>query len=110
MMHAELTDVSQNISAVERETGLSKDVLRMWESRYAFPKPARDDNGERQYSIADVAKLRAIKRVMAVGMRPGRLIDGSPEKVTGLADARVESRGEPAAPALERDVIALLQN
>ena len=34
------------ISAVERETGLSKDVLRMWERRYGFPKPARDENGE----------------------------------------------------------------
>ena len=33
-----------NISAVERETGLSKDVLRMWERRYGFPTPARDDN------------------------------------------------------------------
>ena len=38
-----------NISAVERETGLSKDVLRMWERRYAFPKPGRDENGERQF-------------------------------------------------------------
>ena len=36
-----------NISAVERETGLSKDVLRMWERRYGFPKPDRDENGER---------------------------------------------------------------
>ncbi len=42
-----------NISAVERETGLSKDVLRMWERRYGFPKPGRDDNGERQYTPAD---------------------------------------------------------
>jgi hypothetical protein len=25
------------ISAVERETGLSKDTLRMWERRYGFP-------------------------------------------------------------------------
>lgn len=99
-----------NISAVERETGLSKDVLRMWERRYAFPRPARDDNGERQYSIGDVAKLRAIKRLMDVGMRPGRLIDRSLDELNGLADARVEARRELAAPALERDVIALLQS
>ena len=59
-----------NISAVERETGLSKDVLRMWERRYGFPKPVRDDNGERRYSAAEVAKLRAIKRLMDVGRRP----------------------------------------
>ena len=42
--------VMLNISAVERETGLSKDVLRMWERRYGFPDPGRDDNVERQYS------------------------------------------------------------
>ena len=28
------------ISAVERETGLSKDTLRMWERRYGFPRPS----------------------------------------------------------------------
>ena len=33
-----------NISAVERETGLSKDTLRVWERRYDFPRPVRDDN------------------------------------------------------------------
>ena len=38
------TDVLLNISAVERETGLSKDVLRIWERRYGFPEPRRDDN------------------------------------------------------------------
>ncbi len=50
-MPAEHSGVILNISAVERETGLSKDVLRMWERRYGFPKPPRDDNGERQYTL-----------------------------------------------------------
>ena len=36
------TEVHLNISAVERETGLSKDVLRIWERRYGFPRPGRD--------------------------------------------------------------------
>jgi len=35
-------DVCYNISAVERDTGLSKDTLRVWERRYGFPKPLRD--------------------------------------------------------------------
>ena len=46
---ADTSGLALNISAVERETGLSKDVLRMWERRYGFPDPLRDDNGERQY-------------------------------------------------------------
>jgi DNA-binding transcriptional MerR regulator len=65
-----------NISAVERDTGLSKDLLRMWERRYGYPSPARDASGERLYSDAEVAKLRAIKRLMDVGMRPGKIIHG----------------------------------
>ena len=60
MSHDDIPDLSQNISAVERETGLSKDVLRMWERRYGFPKPARDANGERQYTAAETEKLRSI--------------------------------------------------
>jgi DNA-binding transcriptional MerR regulator/methylmalonyl-CoA mutase cobalamin-binding subunit len=98
-----------NISAVERETGLSKDVLRMWERRYAFPKPLRDDNGERQYSSADVGKLRSIKRLMDVGMRPGKLIGLSAGELDALADARAGQPRLAAAPALERDVLAMLR-
>ncbi len=33
-----------NIAAVERDTGLSKDVLRVWERRYGFPAPERDQD------------------------------------------------------------------
>ena len=73
-------DASLNISAVERETGLSKDVLRIWERRYGFPRPGRDDNAERQYAAGDVAKLRAIKRLMDTGLRPGKLFRQSLEE------------------------------
>ena len=68
------SSITLNISGVERETGLSKDVLRMWERRYGFPKPGRDDNGERQYTLADLGKLRAVKRLMDVGLRPGKIM------------------------------------
>src|SRR5512136_859021 len=87
-----------NISAVERETGLSKDVLRMWERRYGFPKPERDENAERQYSPADIAKLRAIKRLMDVGMRPGKIIGQSLDALNALADARTGPRRDPLSP------------
>jgi MerR family transcriptional regulator, light-induced transcriptional regulator len=109
MMHAELTDVSQNISAVERETGLSKDVLRMWERRYGFPKPARDDNGERQYSLAETAKLRAIKRLMDIGSRPGKIIGLSLAELNALAEARAPLPRDAPAPAIERDIVSMLR-
>ncbi|GIK88440.1 MAG: HTH-type transcriptional repressor CarH [Betaproteobacteria bacterium] len=108
-MPAEPNGLVLNISAVERETGLSKDVLRMWERRYGFPRPGRDDNGERQYTPADIAKLRAIKRLMDVGLRPGKLVEHSLDELNALADVRSAPRKDQLAPALERDVLALLQ-
>jgi MerR family transcriptional regulator, light-induced transcriptional regulator len=98
-----------NISTVERETGLSKDVLRMWERRYGFPQPARDDNGERQYTAEEVAKLRAIKRLMDIGLRPGRIIHNTPAELNAMGDERSGSRGEPIEAALERDVLEMLR-
>ena len=106
---AEVHDPVLNISAVERETGLSKDVLRMWERRYAFPKPCRDENGERQYSIAEVGKLRAVKRLMDIGMRPGKIIALSSDELGALAASRVGRTRDVATPALESDVLALLK-
>ena len=97
-----------NISAVERETGLSKDVLRVWERRYGFPRPARDDNGERQYAVVDIAKLRAIKRLMDAGLRPGKLVHDSLERLNALADARSAPRGDTGAESFEREIVAML--
>lgn len=62
------------IASVERETGLSKDTLRVWERRYGFPNPGRDANGERLYALAQVRALSRIKRLMDRGHRPGKLL------------------------------------
>ena len=107
-MSGEGSGLTLNIGAVERETGLSKDVLRMWERRYGFPDPVRDDNAERLYPPDQVAKLRAIKRLMDTGMRPGKLIRQSLAELNALADARAGPRRDAAAPSLERDVLALI--
>lgn len=76
---------SFNITAVERDTGLSKDVLRMWERRYGFPAPERDANGERVYPVEQVERLRLIKRLMDQGHRPGKLIATPAEELVLLA-------------------------
>jgi len=62
------------IASVERETGLSKDTLRVWERRYGFPAPERDANGERLYAPTQVHRLTQIKRLMDRGHRPGKLL------------------------------------
>lgn len=101
---------SFNIGAVERETGLSKDLLRMWERRYGFPSPARDTGGERQYSPGEVSKLRAIKRLMDIGMRPGKIVHRTLDDLNALADARSSPRSDVLPPPLERDILELLRS
>ena len=63
-----------SIAAVERDTGLGKDTLRVWERRYGFPQPLRDACGERVYPAEQVEHLRLIKRLMDQGQRPGKLL------------------------------------
>ena len=75
-------DAGLPIAAVERETGLGKDTLRVWEKRYGFPIPKRDSAGDRLYSAAEVQRLKLIRRLLDGGLRPG--------KVVGLNDAQLQ--------------------
>lgn len=74
-----------SISAAERETGISKDTLRIWERRYGFPQPVRDDNGDRAYSGSDVERLRIIKRLIDHGLRPGKVVTQSFSQLSTLS-------------------------
>lgn len=76
-----------SIAAVERDTGLSKDTLRVWERRYGFPQPGRDALGERTYPREQVDKLRLLKRLMDAGHRPGKLVGREVGDLRALADA-----------------------
>ncbi len=91
-----MNTLTYNIAAVERDTGLSKDVLRMWERRYGFPTPERDGNGDRLYSADQVDRLRLIKRLMDLGHRPGKLIATPYEELAALAPRRMAA--SPAVP------------
>jgi DNA-binding transcriptional MerR regulator/methylmalonyl-CoA mutase cobalamin-binding subunit len=63
-----------SIADVERETGLGKDTLRVWERRYGFPVPLRDRIGERVYPDEQLQRLRLIKRLLDAGWRPGKVV------------------------------------
>jgi len=83
--------ITLSIAAVERDTGLSKDTLRVWERRYGFPNPGRDPLGERAYTLADVEKLRIIKRLLDAGHRPGRVVTQSLGQLQAISEQTVES-------------------
>ena len=83
--------IQLSISAVERDTGLAKDTLRVWERRYGFPNPTRDAYGERAYPVDQVDKLRVIRRLMDAGHRPGRIIGLPIETLQELAAQAAEA-------------------
>jgi methanogenic corrinoid protein MtbC1 len=92
-----------SIAAVERDTGLSKDTLRMWERRYRFPAPLRDSKGERLYPRGQVEKLRLVKRLMDGGHRPGRIMNCSVEELNSLTSEAA------AAPSSGHELSATLR-
>jgi DNA-binding transcriptional MerR regulator/methylmalonyl-CoA mutase cobalamin-binding subunit len=67
----------RSIAEVERECGLSKDVLRVWERRYGFPAPLRDDSGNRLYPEDQVRVLRLLRILNDLGQRPAKMIGQS---------------------------------
>jgi DNA-binding transcriptional MerR regulator/methylmalonyl-CoA mutase cobalamin-binding subunit len=93
------SNLTVSIAAVERDTGLSKDTLRVWERRYGFPLPQRDAHGERVYPLEQLDKLRLVKRLMGQGFRPGKLIGLSPDELQRLAEGMILAPSP--APALD---------
>ena len=61
------------IHIVAKLTGLSKDVIRVWERRYGLVKPSRSSNRYREYSDEEVALLRFVKAQMEQGATIGSL-------------------------------------
>lgn len=106
------------INVVEKETKISKYLLRMWERRYAFPRPGRDAKGERVYTQEDVQKLKLIKSLMEEGYRPSKIIDQPLGDLVELHKSFADKRGENkkdifllvTSPELESDVKDALKN
>lgn len=63
-----------SIGAVERDTGIGRDTLRVWERRYGFPVPERNAKGERVYSEAQLRRLQRVRRLLSQGLRPGKIL------------------------------------
>jgi DNA-binding transcriptional MerR regulator len=74
MLDFEDSQLPMRIAEVERDTGLAKETLRVWERRYQFPKPERDELGERLYPFTQVEQLRVIRRLLDNGFRPSKVL------------------------------------
>ncbi len=81
------------IDRVSIETSIPKTTLRVWERRYAFPKPARDKNGDRVYSEHDIDKLKALKRLVDNGFRPSAIANKTLIELHALYRDSIERTG-----------------
>jgi DNA-binding transcriptional MerR regulator len=93
MTSAPLPAVLSSISDVERDIGVAKETLRVWERRYGFPQPQRDANGERVYPADQVHRLSLVKRLLDQGYRPGKIMMLGAEELAELG-----SKHTPATP------------
>lgn len=86
-----------SIAEVERETGLPRATVRIWERRYGFPSPSRDDRGERCYSQDQVAQLSQMHRLVQQGHRPAKLLAAGADGIRQLALPATSARPTPAS-------------
>lgn len=61
------------IQVVARRTGLSPDVLRVWEKRYRAVTPSRTATGRRIYTNRDIERLLLFCRAIDTGRKIGQI-------------------------------------
>ena len=92
------------IGVVERDTGIGRDTLRVWERRYGFPRPVRNEKGERSYPEDQLRRLQRTRRLLDRGIRPGKLLPLSEEALDEL-EASLQPE---ATEQLDKEVEAIL--
>jgi DNA-binding transcriptional MerR regulator/methylmalonyl-CoA mutase cobalamin-binding subunit len=89
------------ISVVAQRTGLTPDVLRVWERRYGVVAPGRGGGGQRVYSDADIARLRLLRDATLAGRSIGQIAPLSTEELTRMVEEDLAARAE-QRPDLDR--------
>lgn len=72
------------IQVVARRTGLSTDVIRVWERRYGAVTPVRSAASRRLYSDADIERLRLLRLATETGWRISDVARLSTEELARL--------------------------
>ena len=88
------------IAIVAERTGLSQDVLRVWERRYDAVQPLRGPGGQRYYSDADIERLSLLRAATHAGRGIGQVARLPTDVIAALVaddNAARERRAPPAA-------------
>jgi MerR family transcriptional regulator, light-induced transcriptional regulator len=81
------------IGVVSEQTGLSPDVIRVWERRYGVVSPERDDAGRRLYTDEDLARLRLLARATSGGRGIGQVAELGAAELEELVRSDEAGRG-----------------
>ena len=92
--HDELTAPRHPIGVVSERTGLSQDVLRVWERRYNVVDPGRSPSGQRLYSDADIERLRLLRRATEMGRTISQVASVAAPELARLVREDEEARGQ----------------
>ena len=98
------------IGAVTKLTGLSADVVRVWERRYGAVRPTRSDGGSRLYSDADISRLRRLRQAVEQGHAIGRvaaLAEGDLEQLISRSAGKSPEAANPHQGTRERFLEAI---
>ncbi|MBV9094158.1 MAG: MerR family transcriptional regulator [Streptosporangiaceae bacterium] len=87
------------IGEVARRTGMTVAALRAWETRHGLLAPARTAGGQRLYRETDIARVRAVQRLVARGWS----VAGAVSQVLGQQRKREGVTGEMPAGTGEAD-------
>lgn len=75
------------IQVVSRRTGLTPDVIRVWERRYGAVSPGRSATNRRLYSDEDLARLILLRRATLAGRAIGNVAHLESAELASLVDA-----------------------
>ena len=87
------------IAVVAERTGLTQDVLRVWERRYGAVQPERGAGGQRRYTDADIQRLALLHAATRAGRSIGQVAGLPTDALTALVDEDVAARARQSPPA-----------
>jgi DNA-binding transcriptional MerR regulator len=123
-------DSHLRIGELSRRSGVSPELLRQWERRYALLEPTRSPGGLRLYSLEDLERVRLMARHIADGVAareaaalaasaelerppepgtassPGRTAVFDPDATRARLRRAIEAFDEPAAQAAVDEMLA----
>lgn len=97
------------IGELSKRSGVSPELLRAWERRYGLLRPTRSAGGLRLYSVADVERVRVMRRHLTDGLAAAEAAAMALRAATPDEEAaREEVAPGPAAlsPAMMREHLA----